>query len=72
MTGSEGRSISVGKSVILMEGRRSVWSWGGGSSVVGDVIEGSSVFVVDVSEGWEGLFKRTWTFARRFWGREEM
>ena len=63
VTGREGRSISVGKSVILRLLRRSGRCDGEGSAVM----DGSPVLTVP----W-GLLQRTWTLARRFWGRLAM
>ena len=56
VTGREGRSISVGKSVIFMEARRLDWTCEGGFSEVGDVIDDSVLVVlvaVEDSAGWE-------------------
>ena len=48
--------------------------WEGAVSVVGDVRAGfaSVVGVVGERGVGDGLLKRTWILARRFWGREEM
>jgi len=55
VTGSEGRSISVGKSVILILPRRSCCGW---ASEAGDVIDWSPE-----PDGPWVLFKRTWILA---------
>ena len=72
MTGREGRSNSVGKSVRRIEERRS-------SRVCGVCIGFSSSVVGErIAEGSDGRFavlakvefwSRTWTLARRFCGR---